>query len=318
MRPSLAALVDQRPCMPQLPTRCVRSLHALSIDEAMTRTLQARPFQGRVHSVFDRVVNLERDSGGLLTLACRALDNAPNTARLGLADFRDTGIGVDDIVTGGSDGVRIGHWIAVRFATASAWQARLPAYADGRLPAQLRLARAYLRRHGGAGGMVAARDGGTGFALAWTVMLDQRTRQLLDALSRADFESARPCAVSLLGLGPGLTPSGDDYLVGLFAVLNIDGSPCQGWLNGGTDVLADAAQLTHAISLAALTEAAGGRVRESIQTLIEALMHGTPESLVDPLHRVLAIGSSSGADLVAGILAGLELNLRVGAAWPGH
>ena len=162
--------------------------------------------------------------------------------------------------------------------------------------------------------MVAAGGGATAFARAWTAALHQQSSLLLDALSRAHFDSARQCAISLVGLGPGLTPSGDDYLVGLFAVLNIDGSPCQGWLNGGGDVLAGAEQLTNAISLAALTEAASGRVRESIQALIESLMHGTPEGLVDPLSRVLAIGSTSGADLVAGILAGLELNLQVGAS----
>jgi hypothetical protein len=42
-------------------------------------------------------------------------------------------------------------------------------------------------------------------------------------------------------------------------------------------------------------------------------MHGTTTTLDEPLRRVLAIGASSGADLVAGIVAGLELNLQVKA-----
>lgn len=117
----------------------------------------------------------------------------------------------------------------------------------------------------------------------------------------------------MLGLGPGLTPSGDDFLVGLFAMLNVPGSPCRGWLGGGTAVLEHAGDATHAISLAALEAAAGGRVRESIVALIEALLHGSPASLFHPLRRVLAIGATSGADLVAGILAGLDLNLQVDA-----
>jgi hypothetical protein len=154
----------------------------------------------------------------------------------------------------------------------------------------------------------------TEVALEVTMALEHRATLLLGALLQARFACACEHAKSMIGLGPGLTPSGDDFLVGLFAALNLAGSPCHGWLGGGTDILVDADRSTNAISLAALTQAANGRVRESIATLIEALMHGSPDSLIDPLRKVLAIGSTSGADLIVGILSGLELNLQVGAS----
>lgn len=296
----------------------VCAIQALSVDAAFARKLEAGRFHGRVHSVFDKAVNLELGSGGLFTLACRELDDAPNTARLDIAGFDTSGIAVDDPVDGSGDRLRVGQRAAVLLAAASPWEARLPTFpaAGGSLPTQLPLARLHLGRHGEAGGMVAPGGDESGFALELGAVLRDRAALLFDALSQARFACARRHALSMLGLGPGLTPSGDDFLVGLFAVFNIDGSPCQGWLGGGTDVLTGAGRSTNAISLAALTQAADGRVRESVATLIEALMHGTPESLVEPLRRVLAIGSSSGADLVAGILSGLELNLRAGASRP--
>jgi hypothetical protein len=149
------------------------------------------------------------------------------------------------------------------------------------------------------------------FATEVATALAQRSASLIDALLQSRQASAERHARSLLGLGPGLTPSGDDFLVGLFAVLNVPGSPCHGLLDGGKDVLPGAHRATNVISLVALRAAADGHVRETISTLVAALLHGTPSTLAEALRRVLAIGSSSGADLAAGVLAGLELNLQV-------
>jgi two-component sensor histidine kinase len=66
---------------------------------------------------------------------------------------------------------------------------------------------------------------------------------------------------------------------------------------------------TNAISYAALSKAATG-VRAIISELIERLMHGTENDFLAPLARVLAIGSTSGSDIVAGIVSGLRLQLE--------
>lgn len=310
-RASLAPLVRAAAAPPCASTR----LQVRSIDAVFLRVLQQGAFDARVHSVFDRVVNLEAAGVELFTLAARGLDNAPRTAIVDIAGFGATGIAVGDPVTGVAQNMHVGSRIVVQWAAASAWRACLPGYAGaaGGLPDQLRAARSYLASHGARGGM-AGQGGAQGtFADEVSAALEQRSHLLLTALARRRFADACRHAQSMLGLGPGLTPSGDDFLVGLFAVLNVAGSPCHGWLGGGMQVLLNAGQATNAISLAALTTAAGGRVRESIAALIDSLMHGTPATLVEPLQRVLAMGATSGADIVAGTLAGLELNLRVEA-----
>lgn len=313
---SLAPLVRAAAAPPCASTRW----QVRSIDAVFLRVLQQGAFDARVHSVFDRVVNLEAAGVELFTLAARGLDNAPRTAIVDIAGFAAAGIAVGDPVRGVAQDMHVGgrivvQWAAAAAAAASAWQARLPGYAGaaGGLPDQLRAARSYLALHGARGGM-AGQGGAQGtFADEVSAALEQRSHLLLAALARRRFADACRHAQSMLGLGPGLTPSGDDFLVGLFAVLNVAGSPCHGWLGGGMQVLLNAGQATNAISLAALTTAAGGRVRESIAALIDSLMHGTPATLVEPLQRVLAMGATSGADIVAGTLAGLELNLRVEA-----
>lgn len=289
-----------------------------SVDAAFSRVLQLRPFRGHVHSVFDRVVNLQHIDGELFSLAGREIDNAPQTAIVATPGFDGAGIQAGDSVIGIGTELQVGDGVVVQWAAAAIWQARLPRYAGagGCLPEQLLAARARLGGFGGFGGLDGEdlrNEASRSFPHAVGAALAQRSSALLDALAQQRHADACRHALSMVGLGPGLTPSGDDFLVGLFAVLNLAGSPCCGWLDGGRQVLPQAGQATNAISLAALRAAAEGRVRESISALIDALMHGTPASLDATLRRVLAIGATSGADIAAGIVAGLELNLQAEA-----
>jgi hypothetical protein len=149
------------------------------------------------------------------------------------------------------------------------------------------------------------------------VSLDRHACALVDALCGGDEALARTHATSLLGLGPGLTPSGDDFLVGLFAVLNLEDAPGHGLLGGGAAVLDDAARSTHAISLAALRHAVRGRVPEPVVAFIEQLtVGGSRERVLDALRRVLALGSTSGADIAAGVVAGFQVHLHLSHGGP--
>ncbi len=283
----------------------------VSIDTAFLQLLRHGRFRARVHSVFERVINVEHESGELFTLACRDVDNAPSTAILDLAGFGAIDVAAGDVVVCDTERMRVGDRLSIALTAASPWECTLAAYpaVASNLQANLRSLQTRIEDLGAAGGMLASRAPASAFEAAVTALLEQHAARLARSLSRSDFAAACRHAKGMFGLGPGLTPSGDDFLVGLFAVLNIPASPCHGWLGGGADVLAGAERSTNAISLAALTQAARGRVRESIAALIEHLMYGAPEGLVTPLQRVLSIGSTSGTDIVAGIRCGFELNI---------
>ena len=290
-------------------------LHARSVDARFLRRLKTGAVCGNVHSVFERAINIQDTVGGLFTLVCRDLDNGPNAIVVDVAGFGGTGVTVRDPVTASPESLRIGSRFAVRLEGATGWDGRLPAYprSEKNLRANLCFAEAFLSRLGEAGGVVGNRRDESRFSFEVTALLERRATLLRDSMSVGDLNGACLHAKSMVGLGPGLTPSGDDFLVGLFAVLNISESPCFEWLGGGREVVADARHSTNAISYAVLTQAACGRVRESIARLVNCMMHATPDRVLDPLHRVLAIGSTSGADLLAGILSGFQVNLKVGA-----
>jgi hypothetical protein len=138
-------------------------------------------------------------------------------------------------------------------------------------------------------------------------------RQLFAGCVQLDSEIASASAASLIGLGPGLTPSGDDLVVGLLAGL---------WCQRMDDrreaflgalarrIVADASGTTM-VSRAYLKWAARGYVTQRLCDLARAIIVAQPPDQVMLLaRRALDVGSTSGIDGVCGLLLGLS-------AWMG-
>jgi hypothetical protein len=115
-------------------------------------------------------------------------------------------------------------------------------------------------------------------------------------------------AVKLLGLGPGLTPSGDDALSGALLALQAFGEPVAA--RSLSDFLGTAAiAATSAISRAHLACAIDGEGHECLHALFTALASAEHDAIASAADRVTAIGQSSGWDALAGVaavLAGLS------------
>jgi hypothetical protein len=113
-----------------------------------------------------------------------------------------------------------------------------------------------------------------------------------------------PFVRGLVGSGPGLTPSGDDVLCGLLLALRL-----RGRLGPAERVWAAVApRLTSTTSLSAalLAEARDGYAVPPVVELAAALVAGDASGLEDATARTLAVGHSSGSDLLAGFTAGLD------------
>jgi hypothetical protein len=294
-------------------------LQARSTDAALLARLAASGWRGRVHSVFTRTLNLETPTGTLVTLAGRDCDNAPDTVVVDAPDFTGFGVAADDVVTACRTGIAIAQRLHVRFDGTLRWRGDLPPWPidAGVLSSNVEFVHEQLLAAGTPGGMLAA----AGMADPWTAevtrMLAARADQVRLSLVRGDAAAFRAHAPSLIGLGPGLTPSGDDFLVDLFAALHLDG-PGASFAPLCAPIVVEGAAATNAISLAALRHAAHGRVRESIRQLLWELTQGSPAQAAVALKRVLAIGSTSGTDIAAGILCGAGIHLAPAASPRTH
>jgi Protein of unknown function (DUF2877) len=126
---------------------------------------------------------------------------------------------------------------------------------------------------------------------------------LRGAVRRADLDAALRTAGRLVGLGPGLTPAGDDVMAGTIAGLVLLGHPAAERFAAG--VYALAAGRTTELSRALLRHAACGRVSGEFSAVLHALVGERP--LAPALAGLLATGSTSGRALALGLCTAIDL-----------
>jgi hypothetical protein len=264
--------------------------------EAARRLRRARG-TGRVHSAFARTVNVELDSlgdGSWVSLHGPGpipapfgieCEGWPVTAGLAGASARVEAHAI--ILDGG---------LRIRLDGARVLDTALPTPTP--LPAVSRCFTVALARVA-AGFLPAA----SALLMGGTSPIDPLSRVALPALSRLgaatsarDPAGCLAAARSLLGLGPGLTPAGDDCLVGWLAGAWTAGAGGRHLVDAtGPGLLVAATDLTGRLSRAFLAAAVRGEVAEPVHGF--ALLPDEAR-----LAGLLAQGATSGADLLAGYL----------------
>ena len=127
----------------------------------------------------------------------------------------------------------------------------------------------------------------------------QAAIEALRAGWRGDFAQLQGGAARLAGLGSGLTPAGDDFLVGVML---------WAWLAHPTPhsfcraIVEAAAPRTTTLSAAFLRAASRGECDAAWHQLLAVLGTVTDDELAPAIQGVLAHGATSGADTLAGFL----------------
>ena len=119
-------------------------------------------------------------------------------------------------------------------------------------------------------------------------------------------EEVLSLAEALVGLGEGLTPSGDDFVGGLLF--------CFYWLShlygdfpafARANVIRRFSGKTNPISAAVLKDLANGRGVEPLHQWLSCILTGRPAEQIQHAARLVRIGHSTGWDLLSGALTGL-------------
>lgn len=125
------------------------------------------------------------------------------------------------------------------------------------------------------------------------------------ALASGSFDDALARAATLLvGLGPGLTPSGDDVLGGVMLALTAAGHADLRDILWET-IAPELDALTVPISAMHLSAAADGLAAAAMHDLLDAILTDAAD-LGDKLSIAAGHGATSGWDAVAGLVLGLE------------
>lgn len=265
---------------------------------------------GRIEAVFERSFYAALDGALVCILPSRGgmgpLNAVCDDARLQGALGRLIRVGDAAIVTGGT--LSVGAGASFAFDGAAGWHPPAPARCD---EDSLSRGMAALRRRLD---LRALPDNGVAFLLAGesrTVAANPAlaaaaggaVARLAAALAGAMAADApridRDTLTPLLGLGPGLTPSGDDVIGGAMIALDLLGlAGIRDTIWSQVEALPEA---TGRISMAHLEAAAEGYGHAAVHDLINAVFSARTGDLDRQLDAVGAIGHTSGWDALVGV-----------------
>ena len=143
-----------------------------------------------------------------------------------------------------------------------------------------------------------------------TRKLSRPVLELVAATECFDADTASDAARKMIGLGPGVTPAGDDILIGFLAGLwSVAGEDNQRllFISDFGKALLSLAKETNEISRTYLYHAVRGEFSSSFITLIKAIGESEEERLTRAAKNAMQVGHSSGMDSITGLVIGLTI-----------
>lgn len=266
---------------------------------------------GRVEQVFSRAVNLYFPAQHqLLTLLCEEYDNAPNSARLALTHF-DGLFRPGELVQFYPSGITIGDDKWIDTTSCHNWRPpklQLRPESFRQIP-WLRW-RDVIHQQLRENETLFLWRGDNPFYQAICHELQQRRKSLLRAMRQG--AEIVPAVTRMMGLGIGLTPSADDYLVGLSVILFIAGHPAEKYKEAFCSALQSGRENTTLLSAITLEAAFEQRYRENISGFISRMINEPYVFSIQSIANIKNIGSSSGCDMLYGMADACALSQLYG------
>lgn len=262
--------------------RPYRDVQALCIGSIFKLHCTAAGNEGRVQDVFEHVVNL-RVCGQLLSVTTRHAGGSARFLMTCAERFAPYALEPGQLCMLQAQRVEFGP-LLIFIDNAPLWSGVLDGNARGAASweTERRFQAILTRLRPHAGGGESARLAGL-----------SEKEQVLQAVQ------------SLIGLGQGLTPSGDDMLLGYIAVYNHLGEDAALRETLHEAVLHNLDRTTD-LSAQILRDALCGHYHEYVQSLVAALCSDEAERLDVLLPRLLQLGARSGGDMACGMAAALR------------
>jgi len=292
--------------------QAVQTLPAVSIGTQAIRAISASS-RGRVAAVFNRSLYLEFDDGWCCLVGAELGAGPVNICVLlpGRMDIVTRNAPIDRV----DQGFVIGGRLRVATAAARVWTAPIVEWSEETLIRGLAVLDPLCLDHApnvGLSRIVWPRSlvDSASFELCVAMpVVASLAGWLQRVLERGASELPPGSITKLVGLGPGLTPSGDDFLVGMLVVLS---------LAGRFDLVAAVDQVirptleegTGPISRLHVAAALDGESSERLHVMVNAVLAGDHDALASRLVSISQVGHSSGWDALAGAVMVLRVLAR--------
>jgi hypothetical protein len=243
-----------------------------------------------IHSVFDRVINVSA-GGELLSVAADGVGGSSSFLIVPGKRLEWGAVPGERCVLGAGR-LRAARY-AIDFGGAAVWKGPVPR--DYKHNGSIKTENVAAFR--------AVLDRKAASASAWNITGGGGGRFFgLDAIRKLRENTSH--AKMLIGLGPGLTPSGDDMLLGFIAITNHVRADLS-YIRALRDAVSDALDRTGDISAQALRNAMDRDYHEYVQNCVRDLCEGGPESVYLSAAALAKVGATSGSDIACGMYFGM-------------
>lgn len=253
----------------------------------------------RVHSVFQRACNLQMPSGELWVIQAQGMPLAPMGVIINSNDLRPLFRVGESLGLDGEGNLR-GEKVKIGLNSSVAYSTRLPACA----PAFAQLARqieSFFSRQPAKG---------IRLELLSDDALIAAHRALVHWLQTGEGDLTKTLT-TFIGRGEGLTPAGDDFLLGVLLVLECKAQPNAVALKAALPAL-----LTRTTDISRAMLEQGCRGHYGAQLL--ALAKGETRTWPGLVAKVADYGHSSGHDMLTGVLTAIRASGECGVEAPLH
>ena len=292
----------------------------------------------KVHSIFEEAMNLIGEDDTLITLLSPSKGISPMSAIYPLSDFMLQKSSQGDAVEiMGTMLSFLKTGIEIDFSHHDLWnpdiQKRTKVLTDEKLQGQVNELREIIIDYGRLEGIVALIETldfkleTAGFEPSdeissqadepinqYADFIEDRVVGLLNAFYLRDKSQIMKCIPKFVGFGPGLTPSTDDFLLGLIISMiyesKVKGNQMKTVLGNASCICGEAVGKTTKVSEAMLLQGAAGKVADSYRAAVQALFYDVKPPLERLCTKVLENGSTSGTDFLFGVYCYGMLRLK--------
>jgi hypothetical protein len=289
-----------------------QTLYGLTADLHFLNLINQPQLSGKIEQVFSKAINIFIDNQ-IFTLLSSPLDNAPNSCRLLNKNLSLLNINSGDTfqVLNGKVSIGDGYWLS--FSLCTAWQQPVIYFTNEKV--RQKKYQLFLLKQISELDLILSEarnslfnyQGDNLFYLASAEKLNQLRSNLIYLIKKKQRQNLADVIRQFVGLGIGLTPSGDDYLVGLMAFLLLKDNPVAGLHPDFYQGIMQGNEQTTPISAITLEKALDHEYRENMCQLIQSLVDANETNIHLLFLNILNIGSSSGSDMLFGIRDALYL-----------
>lgn len=271
-----------------------RSIHALSLTPAVNNWL-ANSRDPRILHIFDRACNLINERREILSIVTQQIGNGPFNLMIADDLHISEHLRLESKVSASRIELHLGD-LTIRAAKAMIWNP----YPDWEVLHAKKgdiddhLSQLLVINYLNTGGFVTPFGESSGLPLTQSLVSN-----LFSAFANANISTAKTITSQLAGLGIGLTPSGDDFLMGaIYAAWIIHPPEIASAM--AQEIASTAALLTTSLSAAWLRSAGWGEAGILWHEFFDVLVSTDHTRIKEAVENILAIGETSGADALAG------------------